>query len=228
MIKILHGDHEVKIHEALVKLMERARASGVSITRLNAKNLDLAKLETALGTETLFSVGKLIIIDDLLTLPKSKKKESLISWIENHVSDSIQLVLVEKKTLTALAQKQFSKAECLLFKYPNQLFIWLESLGGILPARNFTLFHAVLEREAPELIFVMLVRQIRILIAFVADGVYEGNPYLRSKIVAQAKHFSLNKLLSIHARLLEIDIEQKTSASALTLVQNLDLLLAQV
>ena len=79
-----------------------------------------------------------------------------------------------------------------------------------------------------EFVFVMLIRQIRMLLAYKSDGIYDGPPFGRGKIVKQSEKFTLEKLVALHKRMLEIDFGQKTSRSALTLAQEIDLFLTEV
>ena len=228
MIVILHGDNEALIHTEFVKYLDQARKDGKDIVRLDAKKVEISNLETAAGTDALFSLGKLVCIDGLFSLPKSKRKDGLIAWIREHDGADITFLLIEKKALTVPQLKSFPDAKATIFKYPAVLFQWLETIGTTSPARSLALFHAVLEREEAEVCFVMLIRQIRTLLAFVADGSYDGAPFLRQKIASQARHFSKDKLLALHGKLIELDEAQKKSRNVLSLSACLDLILVEL
>lgn len=228
MITILHGDHIVKISEEISKKIQEAKTKGVEVLRLPGKSLTIADLETALGTSALFAVQKLVVIDGLFSLPRSKKKDQLIQWIREHEKQEIELCLLEKKTLTASQQKLLPKAVSKIFKYPSVLFAWLESLGAVSSSQSLKLFQEVIEREDVEFAFVMLVRHVRILLSFVSDNYFEGPPFLRSKVASQARHFSKERLLSLHKDLLDLDEKQKTSLLVMPLSANLDLILSEL
>lgn len=228
MLTILHGDDTVSLHKELVRLLQQAKSFGRPILRLSAKGLARAELETAIGTQELFTPAKTVVIEKLLSLPKGKNKDALVSFVSSHTSPETDLILIEEKLLTPAYIKQFPKATIRSFKLPAVLFTWLDALGVAPASTTVSLFHQVLQTQDVEFCFVMLVRQIRLLLQFVADGTYTGPPFGRTKIAAQAKHFSLKKLLALHERLLTIDIGQKTSRSVRTLTQEIDLLLLEI
>src|SRR5260221_12151798 len=185
MISILHGDNEPHMHAELVKRITFAREKNVDVIRLDAKKIEITHLETAIGTDALFSTEKLINIDGIFSIPKSKRKDALIKWLQDHDAPEISIVLTEKKILTATQLKAFPLAKATVFKYPAILFQWLETVGTLPPTQSLEIFHQVMEREDSELAFIMLIRQVRTLLSFVADGVYDGPPFLRGKIASQ-------------------------------------------
>lgn len=228
MITILHGDNEPQVHAHVVEYMQAARKKNADVVRLDAKKIEITNLEIAIGTDALFAIEKTVVIDGLFSLPKSKRKDTLIEWLREHDTSEVFVILAEKKTLTATQLKSFPHAAAVVFKHPAILFQWLETFGTQPVAPSLEMLHKVLEREDAELAFIMLIRQVRILLSFVSDGVFDGPPFLRGKVASQARYFTKAKLLALHARLLELDEGQKTSKNTLTLAQNLDLLVAQL
>lgn len=231
MFTILHGDDSVKLQSHLRLLVTQASEKHIPITRLLAKDLSLSDLEIALGTQELFASEKLIIIEGLHSLPKSKRKEELLEKIKFQIpnsNDQTHIICVENKTLTATQLKSFQTAKVMAFKLPVIVFQFIESIGIMGHMEAITRFHQVLEHQDAEFVFVMLIRQIRMLLAYIADGVYDGPPFGRSKIERQAKKFSLEQLLLLHKTLLDIDVRQKTSKTVLTLTQEIDLFLASL
>ncbi|MEP7167494.1 MAG: hypothetical protein ABI758_05960 [Candidatus Woesebacteria bacterium] len=228
MQTILHGDDEIKTHTELARLVDEAKKRGVQILHIEAKGVTIPDLESSIGTQELFASEKMVIVDRLHSLPKSKSKDELIEWIASQKSTTVHIVFVESKVLTPTQLKKFPESQALLFKLPGLLFHFVETLGIQSSSTLITTFHQVLNTQDVEFVFTMIVRQIRILIAFVADGTYEGPPFGRQKIQTQARSFSLDGLLSIHKKLLEIDTRQKTSRASLSLAQEIDLLLTEL
>ncbi len=231
MFSILHGDDEVKVHNELLRQIDVAKKSGVQIVRLQAKKLSIADIDTALATQELFATEKLVIIDSLHGLPKSKFKDTLIDYIAStiqKIDPLISVVFVENKILTATQLKKFPTANAQIFKLPVLLFTCMDSLGLKKPSELISLFHKVVETQEPELVFAMLCRQIRMLLLYASDGIYEGAPFGRSKIERQSQAFTLDVLRQHHQKLLLIDHGQKTSRSSLSLTQEIDLFLSQV
>ena len=231
-ITILHGEHLVASRQRLTELLDAARQQGQDVVRLEGKSLDLGKLEEVLGSSSLFGDKKLLLIEELHSLPKSKRKDQLIATIATAASDtalqdSLSLILWEKRALTATMLKAFPQAQVQEFKLSNQLFKWLESLSPHKPSKpaQLKLFHQVLVTEDAFLCLTMLIRQVRLLIQTKDGGKPAGAPFMIAKLSKQAQNFTLDQLLKMHHSLLEIDLKQKTSGSLLSLEQELDLLL---
>jgi DNA polymerase III delta subunit len=74
----------------------------------------------------------------------------------------------------------------------------------------------------------MLARQIRLLIQAKDGGAIAGPPFMVTKLKQQASGFSLAQLLTLHNQLVEIDYGIKTSTDAMTVRQQLDLLLLRL
>lgn len=227
MFTILHGDDEMQVHKELARLISQAKQRGEQVVHLAAKEITIPDLESTIGTQELFAAEKLVVIDRLHSLPKSKRKDELIDWIAAQKSDVTHIVFVENKILTPTMLKNFATAQVQLYKLPSLVFTFIDALGTQPSHRLITMFHQIIATQDTEFVFTMIVRQVRILIAFVADGVYEGPPFGRSKIQKQSQAFSLEQLLALHSKLLHIDQRQKTSRASLTLAQEIDLLLTE-
>lgn len=228
MLTILHGDHEKATEARLEVLLSKERLEHAQLTQLDGKRLTLSVLETAIGTDALFAPRTCIVIRSFGSFPRGKKKDELASWIDTHHGEQTHVILVETSKLTATQMKLFPSASLEVFVLPAIVFAWVEGLGVAPLEKSFALFHQLLENEEPERIFVMLVRQIRLLIGFVADGTYVGSPFGKQKLATQAKHFTLEKLLSLHTELLAIDQANKTSSSPLDLASKVDLWLTRL
>ncbi len=228
MLTILHGDDEIAIHKELSRQIADANARGVQVVRVDAKGLTLPILESMLGTQELFATEKVLIIDRLHGLLKSKAKDELIQLTADRLQttdEMMSVILVENKVLTATMLKKFPSANAKVFKLPMLLFSFVDSLGMQPPARLITSFHQVIQTQDAEFVFAMLMRQVRMLVAYISDGSYSGAPFGRAKIATQSSKFSLERILALHSQLLAIDIGQKTSRSALSLTQEIDLFL---
>lgn len=228
MITILHGDDEVAIHKELSRILQEQASRGVQISRLDAKGLSLPVLESTLGTQELFAPEKILIVDRLHGLPKSKAKDELIDLVSKYGEGETHVVLVENKVVTPTMLKKFPNARVVVLKLPVLLFSFVDSLGIQASTRLITAFHQIIETQDAEFVFAMLVRQIRMLLSYVSDGSYSGSPFGRNKIVTQSSHFRLDTLLRLHKSLLAIDLGQKTSRSPLSLTQEIDLWLAKI
>jgi hypothetical protein len=224
---ILHGDNLVQSRQQLATLMDEAKQRGLQLVRLDAKRLTEASLEEALFSDDLFGTSKLVVVEELHSLPPSKKKKALIELLAK--AASAQIILWEKRLLTKTMLKPFGKARVFEHKTSNSTFKWLDSLGSKTPtASKLKLLREAVQNDSDHFCFLMLARQIRLLIQIKDGGNPAGAPYMISKLRSQAGFFSLQSLLDLHRRLLEIDLEQKSSGTRLTLGQELDLLTIKV
>ena len=214
MITILHGEHVVASRYELMKRIVSAEANGFSVKRLDGKHLDVVTLEASLGTQDLFTPRVLIVIEDLFSLPKSKKKDELIALVHKAM---VEVLLWEKKTLTVTQLKPFAGVTIVPFKTSSAVFGWLDMLRpGDLP-RILRAFEKAVDQDGAELCFAMLCRQIRLLLQVKDGGQLKLAPFMIGKFERQASYFSMEQLLKMHEQLLAIDESVKTSSSMLGL-----------
>lgn len=220
-ITILHGENLSQSRKGLVDLIEELKAGGYQIARLDGNKLSLGELESTLGSDSLFEDDQVVVIEELHSLPRSKKKTELIEMIAACTSKPI--ILWEKRALTATMLKQFPGAKSTEFKLSKNLFRWLDSLGEP-PQRILPIQKLVLAEDGAELALVMLMRQVRLLIEVKSGGKPAGPPFMVKKLSGQAQKFALADLTSLHTQLLKLDLKNKTGAAKLSLSQALDLL----
>ena len=225
MLKIIHGENQVASRKKLVELIEQAKKQNKEIVNINAEKIDRAKLESALLSESLFGNEKLLVIEGLYSLPKSKKKDEFISLIS---SASIEIILWDKKLLTKTDLKKLpTELENYEFKITPKMWSFLDNFSTNPKAKNamIKLFKESVEGDGAEFVFLMIARQIRILIQIKENNPPKMAPFMLNKLNKQAKEFSLNKLLDLHQKLYLIDQKQKQSTGLLSLESELDLFL---
>ncbi len=223
MMTILHGENTVKSRARLVELLQEKSEQGAAVERVEAKTLARAELETKLVKTDLFGTERVVVIEELHSLPKSQRKNELI---ELAATSNTDLILWEKRSLTKTMLKKFPQAEVEEFKLSNALFGWLDTLrgnGG--QTQQLTALHQALAAEDAYLCLIMLARQVRLLIEIKDGSQPAGPPWMMKKMSHQADSFTMPQLLQLHSRLLEIDLAHKTSTNNLELDQELDLLI---
>lgn len=230
---ILHGENIPATNNEFVTLLTSFKNKGYDVFRYQAKHLSLADVESALGSDSLFQTQKLIVIEHLHSLPRSRKKNELIKTLAQAESSSktaedTVLILIEKRSLTKTMLKQFPEAEVREFKLTKYLFKWLESLeGGFSKNKakarsSLLLFQQALDQNGEYMCLVMLVRQVRMLIQVKESGTVKGPPFMVSKLKKQAASFTFQELLNMHKKVLEIDLIHKQNTHR-NLKQDLDL-----
>lgn len=222
MTIILYGENVVKSRERLVILLEEAKRANKEIVRLTSAKLTPADLETALQKTSLFGTEQLVVIEELHSLPKSQRKNQLIKIVSQA---NVDVILWEKRELTKTMLKQFAQARTEQFRLTNTLFAWLDAFSPKVPKpKQLKLLQAAKLANDEQMCFVMLARQLRLLIQIKDGAVPPGAPFMIAKLKNQAKDFSLDQLLKLHDQLFLIDQAAKTSGSFLSLGQELDLL----
>lgn len=213
---IIHGDDTVKSRYQLNDLINIAKYKEQEIKRYDADALDLTSLTQVLEGLTLFGKIPLLVIEDLFSLPKSKKKENLIEFLSKY--QERDLILYEKKPLSVTVLKPFAKAEVREHKPAAIIFSFLENLRP--GSSGKSLGHlADLEQagEPAELIFAMIVRQVRLLIQALEPATLKAAPWQRERLATQARAFGERALLKLHDDLYFIDKQLKTGKNSLDL-----------
>lgn len=226
-LTLLHGDHIAQSRDALVKQLDHFRQKNLTISTLEANTqLTVAQLESLLGSQNMFELDKVIVIEGLLGLPRSAKKTTLIELLQKFRANTI-ILLWEGKKATAAQIKSVTPDAQESFNLSSALFSWLDQLQGPKP-KKIQLLHEAIKSDTAELCFLMLARQVRLYLKIATGGTLKEHPFVIKKASAQAKKYSLEQLKNLHEQLLMIDIGQKTGTSLLTLQQELEELMLRM
>lgn len=215
---LIHGEDKVSSYRRLTELTDAYKAKQIEVVSYDPQDLDITTLRQELSTG-LFGASKCFIIKNILSTTKSKNKDKIIDLLRSEVGADI--ILYEGKSLTAANLKPFSKAKIEAFEISPVIFKFLDCIRP----RNFrTLLlgwkKLIDNGNEPEYVFAMIVRQVRLLIQAKSGPSYlKMAPYPRKLITAQAEHFTLDQLISLHQELYEIDKKIKTGASPLPMDQ---------
>ena len=224
---IIHGDDTVTARNHLNDELEKAQSSSAGVSRFDARDLDLTKLTQVLEGMTLFGLQPLIIIEGIFSLPKSKNKDNLIEFLTKY--QDRQIILYENKALTATVIKPFKKATVSSHKPAAIIFTFLDSLKPGSAPRSLSLFDQLENaNQPPELVFAMLVRQVRLLIQALDPSTLKGAPWQKSRLISQARSFGERGLLTLHHNLYHLDKQLKTGANPLPLSTQLFTLIANL
>ena len=227
MLQIFFGENLVASRNAYVEAMQKVKSSGVKdVVAFNGKKVTLVDLQQAVESQSLFGGDRLICLENLVSRPRSKAKDELISYLIDN-TDSAEVVIWEGKNITPAQKKKFSSTQLNEFKLSKQLFSLLDALKPGSVTKTYTLYLKVLEQDGEGLIFAMLARQVRLLLQAKDGGKLKGAPWQVTKLKQQAGYFTMQQLLKIHNQLLQIDIELKTGG-LLSLRQNLDRLILTI
>lgn len=219
MITILHGDNYLASRVVLNQVKKALK--------LDAKSILEADLTQALASTAMFSTGEPVIIENLLTLPRSKNKQKLIDIVLQ--SPDKQIYLWDKKAITPAVKKLFKNATVKEFKLTKYLYQFLDSIKPDNQINILKALHQSIKTDAVELVFYLLHRRISQLIQALDDPrELKGAPWQLGTLKNQAKLFTLSQLKKFHQKLLTIDYEIKTGQSVVPLASRLDLLFLNI
>lgn len=222
MITLLHGDNVESSRNELMRLKEQA--IGIEIRILDGRSINETNFTQALEANSLFSGSTLVIIENLFgKLGKKQKLITSLSAIITRSSTATDIILWEDREVSITVIKSLgSGVKVQLFKTPISLFQFLDNLGLGSAKNSLFLFQKTLETHAPELILTMIVRRLRQVIMLKDHVMPEGlQDWQASRLTSQAKSFTMEKLLSMYQRLLDIEYAIKSGNSAFTLTQHL-------
>lgn len=215
---LIHGDNHVASRAELLSQIEKLSGSH-SIVRIDAKQLTRAMLEETLGAQSLFGSTSAVVIEGLHSLPHSHKRTEFIRLLTD--SGFEPLIVWEQKKLTKKQISTLTPTSEKVFPVSKALFTWLSQLGVPAPKeKQRNMLFTALEQEDEYLCFIMIARQIRILLNAKTGGPVQG---FRSKIMSQAKYWSVPQLIALHTRLLEHDVAYKSGQSKINWKVILDL-----
>lgn len=232
MITIIHGDDIVSSRNFFVSQKQKIK----NPLEFTGENVTMTNLVQIFEGGELFSEEKTLFLEDFLTKRKqSHEKDAIVSYISKY--PQYDIFLWEGKAISAKSLSAFKKAEVKHFKLPQSLFLFLDSLKPGKGLFLIPLFHKTLKNMEAELVFFMLVRQFRLLLALSdknpsADGqideVKRLAPWQKGNLQRQTSFFTAEELKNRFARLYKIDLAQKTGSLSLSLVQAIDFFLLDI
>jgi DNA polymerase III delta subunit len=225
MITIIHGEDTASSRNYLAEYRQRV----TNLVTFDAATVTLTDLAQVLEGGGLFSTDKSVLIEQLFTKKKkSDELDAIVSYLTKQ-SDA-DIVSWEGKELLPSLLKKFPKATVHSYKLPSSLFQFVDSLTPGNTTQSLQLFHTTLTTADPEMIFAMLIRQFRLLLAVAEstadiDEMKRLAPWQQQKLTKQAKTFSTKQLRLLYTQLAEIDLSQKTGAAAQSLTATIDIFL---
>jgi len=223
-LTVIHGENNVQSRQKLVELETAAKAMHHIIKHLSARTLTPAALEVDLRSLSLFAEDQILVLEELHSLPKSARQTQLIQMLAQTQS---AVILWEKRALTKTMLGKLKNPVAWEYRVSSSLFKWLDSLSAQAQTKTaqIRLFHQALNHEDEQLCFIMLIRQVRLLLQAKEGGDIKGPPFMITKLKKQARNFSTEQLLSLHSQVLQLDLNQKTSQAWQSLRQELDILI---
>jgi hypothetical protein len=206
MIILLHGDETIASRSEFIRLKNEATNKEI----LEARTIDETSLTQSLESGSLFGGVKTVFIDNLFSTLGRKIKliEKLAGIIR---SSSSNVVLWERKEVGATVIKSLGKADVRVYKIPPIIFQFLDKPG-------IALYQQLVAVEAPELVHSMFTRRLRQLIQLGGGVTPEGlQGWQASKLTQQSKLFTMDKLLAMYKKLLDMEFSIKNGSTPFSL-----------
>ncbi len=230
MLTIIHGEDIVTSRKFYLSIKEQ---DGKNVS-LDGEKMTLTDLIQAAGGSDLFSSSGGIFIELLLSKRKTGKElDAIKEQIQKSAKDT-DIYLWEGKEIDKRSIVFWKEASCKNFHYPKTLFVFLDSIKPKNHKIMLTLFKDLLKTNQEEIVFFMLIRQFRLLLALreeteeAIEEVKRLAPWQRGKLERQAKAFSSSELKAIYQKLFELDLAQKTGTLLTPLSSAIDFLLLEI
>lgn len=225
MITVIHGKDNLTSRKYFL-----SQKDDQSIT-FDAEKMNLVEFSQSLSGNELFGSSKKVFVENLFTRSGTKNLISVAEILQSN--ESADVFIWADKEIGVKSLSEFPKFDNQNFKIPQNIWTFLDGIRPNNP-RNIISFHKVLDETEPEIILAMLVRQFRLLLSVSSDSKKKIDEAKKlkdwqiSKLNRQASQFKTEKLKEIYKKLYKIDKSQKTGASNLNLVQNIDILLLEI
>ncbi len=210
MITIVHGDDITSSRKFLIEQKNSLKNTVI----LDGKDLNFEYLVELLKGNSLFSDEKNIFVENFFERKKLKEIDKVTDYIKKN-SDLANFFIWEKDELTKSELSIFPKAKPVLFKIQKTLFSFLDNISPKNP-KNVLNFHETLKTADEEMVFYMLIRQFRLLLALrdESSGLIDESqrlaPWQKDKLQRQAKMFTIEQLKRTYDKLYEVDLGIKT------------------
>jgi hypothetical protein len=231
MIILIHGADTASSRKFFTQAMKNCQNPAF----IDGTTATIAEISQILNSNGLFYESKEIFIEGLL---RKKQKETAGEIAEillkNSASSGHTVYLWEAKELEKRIQMQFKNATIREFKLPQSLFQFLDNLKPGNTKMLLPLFHAVLSSTEEEVVFYMIVRQFRILLALSSpstdkiDEVKRLADWQKTKLRSQLDWFGKDQILNIYNSLFALEEANKTGKMDMPLSLTIDFFLLKL
>ena len=161
MLTIIHGTDI----SASRKFFNDQKNSIPDCLTLEADAVTITDLMQILETGGLFGERKHLFIEQFITKKKKSHEYKIISQYLSEKSEDNTIVLWEGKEIELSGIKSIKNATAKIFSLPQTLFQLLDSIKPGNNVQLISLFHQTIKNAEAEMVFSMLVRHFRILLA---------------------------------------------------------------
>lgn len=230
MILIIHGNDIEKSRNYFFQ--EKQNQDNPVLINADLVTADL--LFQTFENKNFFETKTTIIVENFFSKFKANSNEfkEITSYINKN--KTIDIIFWESTEISKASLSAFSNATVKNFSLPQSLFLFLDNIKPGNSKYLISIFHEILKTTEAEIIFFMIIRQFRLLIAQIENGsnaIDEAKrmaPWQLSKFKKQLSFFDKNKLLVSYNKLFEIDLKHKTGKISFPLEKSIDFFLADL
>lgn len=179
------------------------------VISFDGRSLDLSKLIPTLESQSLFDQEKAVVIDRLHKNKSPKNLKAIIDYLGViPLPQATSIVLWEDQLLTPAKVKKFGSWKTEAFKTSKSTFVFLDSLSPSFT--HWQLYTQAVASDTIDYVFACLCNQVRSLLVASDNPAKVMPPWKQKQLVRQAQSIGLEQLLSLHAKLLELDMKRKS------------------
>lgn len=227
MITILHGDNQVASRERFNQLREEAKSSEKEVITIDGKGIVLTDLIQNLESHSLFTIPKTVFIENLIASLRmgTKSRETVIEYLIAGRFDA-DAVLWESKSVgkSLLKLKKQKHVQIEDFKLPVVIFKFTESLTPATISDALYYYHEAVKTSPAEVVFAMIVRQFRIMLALATGAQIEEttkmSSWVKGNAFRQSAQFDKEKLTKLYKQLLILDYQAKSGRTPFDLTKS--------
>jgi len=176
----------------------------------------------------MFGSDRIVVIENLFSRKKSNEQTDILKYTKAYIGDT-DIIFWEKKAVGKIAQRSLpEKTNIKEFKTPVLIFKLVEQLDPLNKKLVLETYEKAVLTEAPEFIFAMLVRQVKLLLQLKLGKTPAGAPWMIGKLKSQASKFTQTQLETAYKKLYQIDKQIKTGATPMNMDWHLGFWLANL
>lgn len=214
MITLIHGNDSLASFTALKKILDTA--DQLSLTRLAGTELELEDIKEALDTPS-FTGPRLVLIEDLSRNRSTALLQDLKKYLPTLPKEA-NLILYERRLLPPESSVLTLSTNLKNFSRPGGLnvFEWADGVGKRNLKEALSGWDQLIKSgEEPEYLFLMLVRQFRLLLLLKKGCRPKVPEFVEEKLRNQLRWWGEGDLEKSYRRLLSLDRDNKKGLSPL-------------
>ena len=228
MIRFIHGDNQLESRNRLSELIQEAGNKEV----VKLREVNLTTIKQALESSSLFAEERVVVVENIIS---GRVDKNVLDYLKKGLFESDLFIWEGKKMDARKLGWVKKKGRLEEYSYPKVLFKLVEVVGAVSKGEVLELFNETTSRMPVELVYFMLVRQLRLLLLISHNGVDAAiketaslQSWMIGKFKAQASSIGHERLKKLYKQILYIDYQQKSGQANLSLKQTLDIWLSQL